>query len=505
MAEALKPADGGNQAGWVFGLFILFAIPTFFLITYNSGYGYDQLEYLVIGRSLADGYSLYYWIPAKSFGIYAFVAVLYRLGVSFGHFSDALVITLLFLIMVVATYKVVRTIENATAGLIAAVLVALCAVFMELIFLETEGFVYLSGLAAYYVLVKKPANRASIFLAGLALGAGMDFKSVAAFYAVGAAFFLFLAAFRNGRMTTFFFSWMPALLGGFLVSFGIPALYFALTGRWDPFWRWTVTFPLFDYPRTIVYLHLLYTKLLFIHLIIIGGILVSLKPGMRSYIYSDDHAVLALCLGAFSYVALLKTQASHYCFPGAAFFCIFVSIVFADALSLLTRAFRLKSWQIGVGSLVAMALIVVSASLYRPGKLKVLLSVRDYAADEGVIERSPPFTVPAGKHVLITAPGEDVRWYWLAHRYPPPPFIDMDHQTVWFLRHRPEVVFDGLDDPDLVLVEFNPKDPAMDDPDFGASAEDRALWKRLSGELEKRFVSFHQEPDGEVFWRRANQ
>jgi hypothetical protein len=505
MAEALRQADGDNQAAWVFSLFVLFAIPAFFLITYNSGYGYDQLEYLVIGRSLADGYSLYYWIPSKSFGIYAFVAVLYRLGVSFGHCSDALVITLLFLIMVVATYKVVRAAEGASSGAIAAVLVAFCAVFMELTFLEPEVFVYLFGLAAYYVLVNKPANTASIFLAGLALGAGMDFKSVAAFYAFGAAFFLLLAAFRTDRMTTFFFFWMPALLGGFVVSCGIPALYFALTGRWEPFWRWSVTFPLFNFPRNSIYLYVLYTKLLFIHLIIIGGILVSLRPALRSYIYSDEHAVLALCMGAFSYLALLKTQASHYCFPGAAFFCIFVSIVITKALSLLTRALKLKSWQVGFGGLAAVALVVMSASLYRPGKLKVLFSVRDYAADEGVIERSPLFTVPAGKHVLITAPGADVRWYWLAHRYPPPPFVDMDQKTAWFLRHRPEVVFGGLDDPDLVLVEFNPKDPAMDDPGFGASAEDRVLWERLSKELEKRFVPFHQEPDGKVFWRRASQ
>jgi len=505
MAEALGQPDGGDHAALVFGLFLLFAIPAFFLITYDAGYGYDQLEYLVIGRSLADGYGLYDYIPSKSFGIYAFVAVLYRLGVKFGHFSDSLVITLLFLIIVGETYKVVRAAKDASTGMIAAVLVAFCAVFMELTFLEPEAFVYLFGLAAYCLLLRTRSSLTSLFLAGLALGLGMDFKSVAAFYAVGAAFFLFLAAFRTGSMRTLIFSRMPALLGGFVVSCGIPALYFALTGRWDPFWRWSVTFPLFDFPRNSVYLYVLYTKLLFIHLIITGGILVSLRAGFRTYIYSDDHAVLALCMGAFSYVALLKTQASHFCFPGAAFFCIFVSIVIAKAFSLPGGAFRPRSWQVGASSLVAVALVVLSASLYRPGKLKVLFSVRDYAADEGVIERSPPFTVPAGKHVWITAPGEDVRWYWLAHRYPPRPFVDMDQKTAWFLRHRPEVVFDGLDDPDLVLVEFNPKNPAMDDPDFGASAEDRALWERLYKELGKRFVPFHQEPNGDLFLRRANQ
>jgi hypothetical protein len=504
MAEALRQPDRGDYAGWIFGLFLLFAIPAFFLITYNSGYGYDQLEYLVIGRSLTDGYSLYYWIPSKSFGIYTFIAVLCRLGVSFGHFSDSLVITLLFLIIVVGTYKLVRAANGAGSGVLAAVLVAFCAVFMELTFLEPEVFVYLFGLAAYYVLLNKPANRASMFLAGLALGAGGDFKSVAAFYAIGAAFFLFLAALRTGRRTTFFFSWMPALFGGLVVSCGVPALYFALTGRWDPFWRWSVTYPLFDYPRTSVYLYVLYTKLLFIHLIIIGGILLSLRPGLSSYIYSDDHAVLALCMGTSSYLALLKTQASHYCFPGAAFFCVFVSIVIIKALPLSTGSFRLKSWQVGAGGLLAAALVVLSVSLYRPGKLRVLFSVTDYAAAEGVIERSPQFTVPAAKRVLIMVPGADVRWYWLAHRYPPPPFVDMDQKTAWFLRHRPEVVFDVLDDQDLVMVEFNPKNPAMDDPDFGASAQDRALWERLSKELQKRFVPFHQEPDGEVFWRRAN-
>lgn len=491
---------GLDNTTWLFVCFLICALPLFFLISYNSGYGYDQLEYLVTGRSLAEGYQFYYWIPSKSFGIYTFVAICCRLGGGFGHFSTSVVITLLFLAITVATFKVVAATENATTGLTAAVLVALCAVFMELIFLEPEPFVYLSGLAVYYLLLKNRNNVVFLFLAGLALGIGMDFKSIAAFYAVGAGVFLLLRAYKRRQLTMFFLRWMPAFLGGFIISVGAPAIYFASTGRWTPFWRWSVIFPLFQYPRNSVYLSVLYTKLLFINSIVVCGFILSFSPGLRQRLYSRDTVVLALLMGGVAYIALLKTQASHYYFPGASFFCIFVAIVLNNALAPIVAKGRFNSWQIAAGALLAMILMIGSVALYRPVRLKGLFRVRDFAIEEGGIARFARSLVPENKRMLITKPGSDTLWYWVAHRYPPRPFINTDQKTAWFLREQPQAVLDWLNDPDLVLVEFNPKEPAIDDPGFGASSQDRAAWNRLAQKVEERFVPFRRGPDNELFW-----
>ncbi|WP_232325933.1 hypothetical protein [Spirosoma montaniterrae] len=43
----------------------------FFLFSYNSGYGYDAYEYLIIARTLDQGYQLYDFIPSKSYLLYS--------------------------------------------------------------------------------------------------------------------------------------------------------------------------------------------------------------------------------------------------------------------------------------------------------------------------------------------------------------------------------------------------------------------------------------------------
>jgi len=61
-----------------FGL--LFVVALFYVFTYNSGYGYDALEYLVIGRSIAHGRPFYSLIPSKSPGIYYLISTLFFFG-----------------------------------------------------------------------------------------------------------------------------------------------------------------------------------------------------------------------------------------------------------------------------------------------------------------------------------------------------------------------------------------------------------------------------------------
>src|SRR6267378_667276 len=81
---------------WAILTCLLFAVALFFVFTYNSGYGYDALEYLVIGRALAHGQRFYSLIPSKSPGIYYLVAAILTFKVPANHYTVSALITLLF-------------------------------------------------------------------------------------------------------------------------------------------------------------------------------------------------------------------------------------------------------------------------------------------------------------------------------------------------------------------------------------------------------------------------
>ena len=134
-------APAGRLSAFRVGLLVVPAVLAFGLFAYNSGYGYDQLEYLVIGRAWARGIPFYTYIPSKSFGIFALVAVLSRLGVGFGHASLALVIAGVFASVIGGTYLVVKATSDDRAAVVGLALVAASAAFMEMNFLQPEAFV----------------------------------------------------------------------------------------------------------------------------------------------------------------------------------------------------------------------------------------------------------------------------------------------------------------------------------------------------------------------------
>ena len=177
-----------SPAAWdrILALSLLLSTPLFFLLAFNSGYGFDQLEYLVLGRALAEGIPLYTYAPSKSFGIYVVVAMLYRLGVTFGHTSLALVIAALYAAIVLATFGVLRAALPAAergAAVAAAIMAGVCAAFMELNYLQPTAFVFLSGMLSYSLTLKglETSSPWCFLLAGAALGIGVHFKVVAVF------------------------------------------------------------------------------------------------------------------------------------------------------------------------------------------------------------------------------------------------------------------------------------------------------------------------------------
>jgi hypothetical protein len=111
--------ERGSKAA--FAIFLLSGSGVFFLFSYNSGYGYDALEYLVIGRLLGQGMSLYDFMPSKSFGIYYLVKWLTTAGMPLGHLTLSLVIMVIFALCVSSVWFVVNRLSSARAALVAAV------------------------------------------------------------------------------------------------------------------------------------------------------------------------------------------------------------------------------------------------------------------------------------------------------------------------------------------------------------------------------------------------
>lgn len=490
-------------------LFVAFSAPLFYRFALNRGYGVDQLEYLVLGRALAEGVPLFTYVPSKSFAIYVTVAALYRLGVTFDPPSLAQFTTLLYVAMVCATFIALRQLlPAADRGLatLAAAAVGVCAVLMELNYLQPTGFVYLFGLGAYALTIRSLPARSGrvLFLAGMAVAGGSYFKMVALLY--GAAIAVFVITERAAVPGAC--ARLRPLLGlvvGLAVGLALPAAYFAVTGRFAEFWHWTVIFPLLHYPSNTVYLPKIYTKLGGIIILILSGLAGSLLPGVRSRLYTEPTTRLALLMGSFSYLVLFKTQASHYYFAGAPFLCFFAVTALARSAELARGAAR-ATMRVGLLA-VALCLLGTSAVLYaarlRPGTFGVFAPARVVRPADSELVTFVHRRVPPDRQLL--AMHDPMRVYWLTHRYPPGRLIHTAEQSTWLFRRAPRTLLDVLDEPRLVLVEFDPEqvhDPWLDDPTFGARPGDREILAAFHERLRRDFLSVDGAPAGYQFWER---
>jgi len=303
----------------------------FFLQAYNAGYGFDQLEYLIIGRSLNDGYSLYDFIPSKSFGIYAFTSLTYFLGITEdSRVGLALVITAIYLSLVFTTYAVIREQRgDPFAAIIASALVGLSAIFMELNFLQPTSFVYLFALIGFRYLVKARTTGSMLeaSLSGLFFAMSFHFKSVALFYiiAIVAWFSPKVWSFRTWKLNQRALKILASFMLAFMFGFLLPLIYFAATGRAKPYLFWTLLYPALYYPAHQVWLNKLLIKEAWFIVLLAAGIYASLQPKNRNRVYAEDLGSLSLCLGAFSLLALLKVKFNQaiICFRRQAFFVSF--------------------------------------------------------------------------------------------------------------------------------------------------------------------------------------
>ena len=122
---------------------------------------------------------------------------------------------------------------------------------------------------------------------------------------------------------------------------------------------------------------------------------------------------------------------------------------------------------------------VASIVLYRPDASLRLVTIKDYQAEEQHLVTYVHNLVPEGKKMLFFH--DDTKVYWLAHRLPPKPLINTDVKTGrGSMRNQPQRVLDRLDDPDLVLVEFNPDKPAITDEAFLMDPSDALFLKNFN-------------------------
>lgn len=481
-----------------FLLFLAFFCPVFFLFTYNSGYGYDAYEYLIIARSLDQGYQLYDFIPTKSYLLYSSTTVLLRLLGGYNHISISALITLLATGILVSTWCAAR-LFNERGALIAVALTAICCFFMEMNFLEPESWIAIFGLNAFAMVTStSPPARWRWLTAGLLLGLAMCFKSVAAFYVAGFGAFIGLLGL-TGRLL-----FWPMVGRGMLVllGFAIPLLlsagYFYATGRLDQHLEWTYVYPFGGYPSHTLFLTKFLIKLGWLLLLLLVSVVLVVQHPYRSAYQKTPALWLALILAAFASIALLKTQASHYFFPAAVFLSLHLGFL-ADQWLRNQPARQNVSRRLTLGGALAGLLVVGSLLLYRPDAAKRLVSIKNYSEEEQAGNFLRQQAGPTGKVLLID---NAMQLYYLADRFPNVPFIHTEMQTTHYIESHPETYGRALADTSLKLVIFGNRSSVIDDSTTVNQPANAHALRQLRTGLDTYFVPVRNSGFGLTYWVR---
>lgn len=488
MLDTAAEQPVGTRRSILTALAFLLLAAIFYIYAYNSGYGYDACEYLMIGRSLDAGFRISTFILSKGWAMYSVTALALAVMPAPDHTWITLLIDGWFVLAVAGAWWVGRKLFGWAVGTFSALLVAACAFFMEMNFLEPEIPVYLSGLLAAYALESGAGERPALrcFLAGLSLGIGFAFKTVAMFYL--AAVFAHLLLTRNrlpARERLRSVIWVAL---GFAFALAVPACYFAATGQLRHHILWSILFPLLHYPANTYWLSKLYTKLLWFFVLLCGASLLSLTPSLRRTLFANPRVMLVLWMGSLSLLSLFKNQASHYVFPGAAFLSFFIAQTLYSWWTLKPGRRALPAWI----PMAAAVPLILSAWLYSPAAFARLIHLRDFSEENRLAARLQSLALP-GDRVLFLRGGKTL--YWLANRYPNVPLVDTDVQPTYLLFQQPQLLTAALDDPRLKLVEFDPQHLQFDDPRFLASEHHRILIQRFSQQLQERFTRIPDDPD----------
>jgi Dolichyl-phosphate-mannose-protein mannosyltransferase len=475
------------------GVFILITL-IFGLFAYNSDFGYDALEYLVIGRSLNDGYEMYDFIPSKSWLWYVFVQQSINfLGGDFTHIQVTLLITLLFASIGISTFYVIKNItKNQKTAFIATLLTLICCFFMEMNFLEPEAPI--AVLAIWALLFLSKNTNFGWLIAGILLGIAMCFKSIAMFYVAGAGFYLLYECFVIKKSNFWQITQKGCLIIlGFAIPLGLSLLYFNTLNRLDQHLYWSYIYPFGSYPAHTIFLKKLLTKTFWFILLTIISVVLALKN--RKLFFTNTLFSISLFLGLFSLTSLLKSQASHYFFPATPFFSVLIAIVYEHYSEIFAK--KLARIYFFVGSLALLVLVITFIT--RPEVIKRLFHIGDFAIDKTYSSTVNRYLKKGDKALLIDFGS---LFYFHSHAYPNVPFINTEMQTSDYIKKNINVYQKSLQDTSLKLVIFGFRSSVIDDSTKVNTPENKIALDKLRHGLQENFIP---EKDSVLFitlWRR---
>lgn len=490
----------------LFPIVIKTAVAAFFLallatFVYNSGFGYDALEILVIAQSLTDGQRFYDLIPAKPVGLYSLVSAWERSGFTLTHASITAFITVWIVLPIALVVMYCRRFVGNAESIVAGIIVGLAAVFMELNFLVAEGLVVAAGLIAAICLAPVVDEKSSWrpAVAGLVLGAAFNVKQPAAFYIIGSGIWLlaYLRPLSRGVRVT------ACFLGSAFVPIAGVAGYFAMTGRWEGHLHWTYVFPLTEFPASTEYAGRLITKLAwFTALVAVTATVAVAAPASAMRVFRDRHVAHMLMAGTCALYPFIKSQAPHYLFPCAAFWAVAVA---AFWVRLLEQRYGHSSirWSMAiVPAIVIIALLGGSVLLYRPDAFGRLSGFRDYHEETRLQARL--MTMLPGPADRIMFLSEDTMLkYYLVRRRPNIPVINFDVQAQHYFRENPQALIRALDDPELRVVEFCPEKPPVFRLDQLPQRLRVLFWEEFACALRTRFQRIDHPGMGRNIWVRT--
>ena len=477
---------------------ILIAITLIFgLFAYNSDFGYDALEYLVIGRSFNDGYEMYDFIPSKSWLWYVFVQrSINALGGDFTHQQVTLLITLLFAGIGISTFYVINQLtKQLKTAFIATLLTLICCFFMEMNFLEPEAPIAI--LAVWSLLFLSKNSNIGWFIAGILFGIAMCFKSIAMFYVAGAGLYLLYECFVIKKSNFWQITQKGTLLVlGFSIPLGLSLLYFYSLNRLDQHVYWSYIYPFGSYPAHTIFLKKLLLKTFWFILLAIISIVLALKNW--KLFFTNTTFTLSLFLGLLSLTSLLKSQASHYSYPAAPFFSVVIAIVYSHYSEKYED--KLAKFYFLLGSLILSVLIITSIT--RPEVVKRLFHIDDFAIDK-TYKRTVNRYLKKGDKALMIDFGS--LFYFHSHAYPNVPFINTEMQTSDYIKKNTDVYQKSLQDTSLKLVIFGFRTTVIDDSSKVNTPENKLAIDKLKQGLQKNFIPEKDSVLSIILWHRKPQ
>ena len=483
-----------------FFLFLALFCPVFFLFTYNSGYGYDAYEYLIIARSLNEGHALYDFIPSKSYLLYSSTNLLLSLLGGYNHASVSALITLLATGVLASSWRAARVFGDRVS-VVAVVLTAACCFFMEMNFLEPESWVAIFGLNAFALAV---GNTGKLnwrwFGVGILLGTAMCFKSIAAFYVVAFGAFI-LILWLTGRLTFWPMVGRGILvLAGFFAPLLLSALYFYATNRLEAHLEWTYIYPFGGYPSHTLFLTKFLIKLSWFLLLLILSFVVVVQRPYRVIFQQTPALWLALLLAIFACVPMLKTQASHYFFQAAVFFSIHLAFIVDQWLGQYEARYKQVPYKLMLlGCGVVSVLLLVSLLLYRPNAIARFVTIKNYQNEEQAGAFIREQAGPNGRVLLFD---NAMSLYYWSDRSPNVPFIFTEMQTTYYLESHPNTYGQALADTSLKFVLFGNRASLIDDSTALNKPSNVYALRQLQVGLQKNFVQVKNPHFPLTYWVR---